>query len=734
MKQKILVLWICISFLSIFFILPSLAHAQSRPKIGLVLGGGGARGAAHVGVLKVLEANKVPIDFIVGTSMGSIVGGLYASGYSPQEIETLFNKIDWNDMLSDRPTENLLSFRNKKDFQKLSNLEMGIKNGKISFPRGIISGQKLDFMLSKLTIHTVSLDSFDQLRIPFRAVATDAVTGQRVVFDHGNLAQAIRASMSVPGAFPPVKVDDKLLIDGFLVGNVPVEVAKEWGADIIITVDVGAGLMKEEQLKSLLDVTNQMINILSQKNVDESLALLTDKDLLIHPDLEGIGPGDFVKTPEAATRGEKTALTQVEAIKRYSVSDQDFEAFLAHQRVRDQNPVLIDFVEVVKPKRVNEQMIKGRIKTKAGEPLDFDQLNQDLTNIYAIGDFETVGFNIEEKDGKKGLVINTKEKDWGPEYLRFGLNLESDFAGSNDYAVILDYRHTQLNALGGEWKVVGKLGQDSGVFTDFYQPLDPQNYFFIDPQFGVQRNYTDVYSGEDKIAQYKRDEVGGGIDLGVNLKTWMEARVGLHSSLISGEPDVGDPTLPNFDNIQKTGVLVQIDYDQLNDHRFPTRGLKIQSHLLMTETGLGSDDSYQKLDASLAKATTIADRHTFILALAGGISLDNETPFYDDFKQGGFLNLSGLAPGQLRGNNSGIGELVYMYKLIDTQGLFTKAYLGGSIEAGNVWEDKDDFGNDPIVSGSLFIGLDTMLGPLYIGYGKADGYDGRAFIYLGKTF
>jgi NTE family protein len=730
-----------ISFLIIFSMFTQTLRAQEpgsaqhrRPKIGLVLGGGGARGAAHAGVLKVLEENRVPIDFIVGTSMGSIVGGLYAAGYSADEIEKLFNEIDWNEMLSDRPTEDLLSFRNKKDFQRLSNLEMGIKNGKISFPRGIIAGQKLDFMLNKLTIHTLDTANFDQLRIPFRAVATDAVTGEVVVFDKGNLAEAIRSSMSVPGAFPPVKAGDKLLIDGFLVMNVPVEIAKQWGADIIITVDVGAGLMKEEQLKSLIDMTNQMINILSQKNVDESLKLLTDKDLLIKPELEGIGPGDFVKTPEAIKRGEKTALSHVEEIKRYSVSEEDFQAFLAHQRVRDRNPIMIDFVEVAKPKRVNEQLIKGRIKTKPGKPLDFDQLDRDLTNIYAIGDFETVGYNIKEKDGKKGLVINAKEKSWGPEYLRFGLNLQNDFSGSNHYTALLDYRHTQLNALGGEWKIVGEFGQSMGVFTELYQPLDPQDYFFVVPQFAFEKSYQYIYDEEEKIAEYQKTEMGGGFDLGVNLKSYLEGRVGLRRSVVNAEPEVGGTTLPQFDDVQKAGVLAQINFDQLDDHRFPTRGIKAESHFFLSEKGLGADQSYKKLDFTLGKATTVNERHTFMTILRGGISLNDKTPYYDKFTTGGFLNLSGLAEDQLRGKNTGVGELIYYYKLVDTKGFANKVYVGGSLEAGNVWEDKEDFGEDPIFNGSTFIGLDTVLGPLYIGYGQAEGYTGRAFVYLGKTF
>jgi NTE family protein len=723
-------------------IVPSLwaqepgSPGKRGPKIALVLGGGGARGAAHAGVLKVLEANRIPIDFIVGTSMGSIVGGLYAAGYSADEIDKLFNDIDWLELLSDRPSEDMLSFRNKKDFQRMSNLELGFNKGKISFPRGIISGQKLDFMLQKLMIHTMEAQSFDELPISFRAVATDAVTGKMVVFDKGSLAEAVRASMSVPGAFPPVKSGGKLLVDGYLTKNVPVEIAKEWGADIIITVDVGEPLKTEDELKSLIDIVNQMNNVLANKNVEESLKLLTEDDILIHPVLKGIGCADFVKTPEAVREGEKTALEHVAEMQRYSVSDEEYRTFLAHQRVRDRNPIMIDFVKITRAKRVNEYLIRGRMETKAGKPLNFDRLEKDLTSVYAIGDFETVGFDIKKEDGRNGLILKAREKSWGPEYLRFGLNMQSDVGGTNNYSTVLDYRHTQMNPLGGEWRVVGQLGQTSGLSTDFYQPLDYQNFYFIDPVLEYKKTLTDIYAaGTDRrTAQYRTTESGGGVDVGVNLRSYLEARVGLRSSIVNAKPEVGDESLPNFENIQKTGVLAQINFDQLNDHRFPTKGIKAETRLFLSEESFGADQEYQKLDFTFGKATTLAERHTFITMFQGGVSLENNTPFYDKFTAGGFLKLSGLGEGQLRGENMGVGDLIYMYKLVDTKGFANKVYVGGSFEAGNVWENKSDFGEDLIYGGSLFLGLDTILGPLYIGYGQAERHDGRAFVYLGKTF
>jgi len=709
--------------------------AGKRPKLALVLSGGGARGAAHVGVLKVLEANKIPIDFIVGTSMGSVVGGLYAAGYSPDEMEQLFNKLDWSDLLSGDITEDLLSFRDKTDLQKLLPLEIGIKKGKIALPRGVISVQKLDFLLQKLTVHTSGLQSFDQLRIPFRSVATDAATGKMFLFDKGNLAQAIRASMSIPGVFPPVNYDGKLLMDGFLVANLPVEIAKKWGADIIIAVDVGTTLMKPEDLDNMVNMTAQMLNILTQKNVDESIKLLSEKDTLIRPDLESITTASFAKAPEAIKRGEKAALEHVQEIKRYSVPDEEFQEFLTHQRARDRSPIKIDFVQINQLKRVNEEMVIDRIKTRSGEPLDLGQLQHDITNVYATGDFETVGFNIQEKDGKKGLIITSKEKYWGPEYLRFGLNVKSVVGGSSSFTTIFDYRHTLINSRAAEWKVVGKLGQDTGVFTDFYQPLDVHNRFFFNPLLQYENNLQDIYDGDgNHIAQYRRKESSAGLDFGMNWGSYLEARAGLRRSVLNANPEIGGTTLQSFDDIQKGGILAQITFDRLNDHCFPTKGSKIQAHLYISERKLGAELPYQKFDFNLVKATTFKDRHTLIATLQGGVSLKADTPFYDEFTTGGFLQLSGLADGQLRGNNVAVGSLIYLYKSVDTEGFASRVYLGTSIEAGNVWGNRSDFGQDLILSGSGFVGLDTILGPLYVGYGLAKSSTGRAFTYLGRTF
>ncbi|MFC1624531.1 patatin-like phospholipase family protein, partial [Candidatus Omnitrophota bacterium] len=336
---------------------PSLAaiepqHQEHRLKIGLVLGGGGARGAAHVGVLKVLKELRIPIDYIAGTSMGAIVGGLYASGLSPEEIEELLTTIDWRDLFTDRPSGKDLSFRQKGDRRRLFDFEWGLKKGRLVFPRGIIAGQKLGFLLKSMTLQVTDIEDFDLLPIPFRALATDIETGEVVVLGNGNLAESMRASMSIPGVFTPVEVDGQILVDGGAVKNLPIDVAKEMGADLIIAVNVGTSLAKREKLESAIDITIQVIGIMTLKSVKEQIALLGEKDLLITPRLGDISSSNFEKAEEIIQIGERTALGLTEDLKKYSVSMDEYKYFLARHGREDTESVKIDFVKVKEPARV----------------------------------------------------------------------------------------------------------------------------------------------------------------------------------------------------------------------------------------------------------------------------------------------------------------------------------------------------------------------------------------------
>ena len=740
---KILIIFAWVSFFTAtaFGVYPrteasNKEDAQNRPKIGLVLGGGGARGAAHVGVLKVLEEYNVPIDYVIGTSMGSIVGGLYAAGMSPQEMEAIFNLVPWNDMFSDRPPEVLLPFRHKKDNQRLMAFELGVKHGKITLPKGFIPGQKLGFLLQKLTLNVANIDNFDELPIPFRAVSADLATGEAVVHDHGSLNEAMRASMSIPGVFTPVEMDGRILIDGGIVNNVPIEIARQIGADVIIAIDVGTPLSKVGDLKNMLDVTMQMIGILTQKNVDNSIAQLTEKDLFIRPELGDIGSSNFTRTTEAIKLGEKKTRQFVDKIKRYSISSADYKMHLARQRAREMKPIIINFVKVNETSRVHPKKIIGKIKTKAGEKLDTEKLQKDLNRVYAIGDFETVDFKIVGKEGEKGLLIDAKEKEWGPNYLRFGINLSANFTGDSEYTILADYRMTQLNALGAEWRTVGRFGEQTGIFSEFYQPLNMQEYFFVAPRITYKSRLEDIYKDDDRIAEYRVDYLGGGFDLGINFSSFAEGRVGLRRGTIDAKPEAGGADLPEFEGIQEGAIVAKLEYDQLDNHTFPKTGFKTRIGLFASDEDLGADFTYENLEFTFLKATTFNKKHTVITSFVIGTSLDENTPFYDQFTLGGFLSLSGLGRGQLRGQHKGLGQLLYFYRFDKAFDLVSNFHIGGGVEAGNVWDHRDDIElDDAVLSGTVFAGFDNFIAPLYGGYGRAEGTDeGIFYLFLGKMF
>ena len=296
---------------------PSGADAEerapaNRPKIGVVFGGGGAKGAAHIGVLKVLEEQKIPVDYVAGTSMGAIVGALYASGLSAAELEKVITAIDWKDVFSGDPDRRDVDYRRKReDYEILSKMSVGIKDGKMAMPKGLVKDQKVNVLFEMLMLHTSDINDFDKLPIPYRAIAADLETGEMVVLRGGHLADAARASMSVPGAFPPIEIDGRLLIDGGIVRNVPVDIVRGMGADIIICIDVDKPLPTREELGGSLSVLNQMIDIMMKKNVKEQLKTLGPQDVYINPDLGELGSTDFDRAAEIARLGEKAAREQI---------------------------------------------------------------------------------------------------------------------------------------------------------------------------------------------------------------------------------------------------------------------------------------------------------------------------------------------------------------------------------------------------------------------------------------
>jgi NTE family protein len=717
-----------------------------RPKIGLVLSGGGARGAAHIGVLKVLEELRVPVDLIVGTSMGSIVGAAYATGMSVSEMEKAIKSITTESLFTDRPPRQDQSMRRKEDdLRPYFVPELAVDKDGVLLPKGLVTGVALEGELRKL-VRITSVPNFDQLPIPFRAIATDIGTGEMVILKEGSVVQAIRASMSVPGAVAPVEVGRRQLVDGGLVRNLPIDIARSMGADIIIAVNLGTPLLKPEQITSALSVSLQMINILTEQNVNRSLAELKPHDILILPELGDYSAADFDHLPKTVPIGEAAARKVADRLRALSLAPEQYVAVRARQIVPEPVGALaIDAIKVEGIHGVSEAVVLQAMQTRVGEPLDTDTIDLDMRRIFGRGDFETVNYAVQEIDGKRTLVVLVKEKPQR-NYVRFGLELEAALGQQSDFNLLASHRMKWLNSFGAEWRNDVILGSDVLLSTEVYQPLSPRQYLFVAPNLRFLIDQFDLYANDLRFAEYREQAFYGGLDFGVNFTQYGEARVGalvgtrkfeLQSGGVFVETDTGTTfATPRTGNFDIGAFTFSAKLDRLDSITFPRHGYYARANIYASSNVLGADEPYTRWDALLSAPVTFG-RHTVEALVAGGGKIGpEEIPVYDQFGLGGFLKLSGLQRDQLRSDRFAFGRLIYRGRVADIP-LFGGVQVGASLEAARlrplvpIWRGEIVSGDLTVMAGSVFVGVDSPLGPLFLGFGYANRDNKAVYLFLG---
>jgi len=716
-----------------------VAPAQ-RPKVGLVLSGGGARGIAHIGVLKVIEEMKIPLHCITGTSMGAIVGGLYAAGASPADLEKLVTGMSWNEAFKDRPSADQLSFRRKEDSQSHRiDLNIGYGHGKIKTAKGFVQGQNLNMLLKKLLIHTANVKSFNDLRVPFRAVAADIETGEAIVLGAGDLAQAIRASMSIPGFFAPVEIDGRMLVDGGLTNNLPMNVAREMGAEVLIIVDIGTPLRKREKLTSLAGITAQVMTILIQRNVAAQLETMKEGDVLIQPNLGDIGTTDFEQAGSALKIGWEAAEKMRHKIAHLSVSGQEFNAYLEKHRQAPPELPVIDYVHIKdNQSKLSRHVLASKIQIRPGEKLDLNKLDEDVTRLYGMDTFETVNFRLEEINKKTGLVYEPIEKSWGPTFIRFALSWMDNFRGESTYTMGASITSTQINARGGEWRNQFQLGDRIRLSSELYQPLNFALSYFIAPMLIYEERNVNLYKpgGKGDIsAQYRIREATVGLDLGREFGNWGEFRMGLRRIYGVSKINIGDADLESR-SYNAAGFFSAFSYNTLDNFNFPLKGSIGNITALTTIPELGSDLKANTLNVSWLTAKTWG-KYTFIPGFNYASVFGGSTQVQNYHSLGGFFNLSGYRPDELSGAYAGIGRFI-CYRNMGNYGLGelkAQIYAGFSAEAGNVWQSRSDMTlRSLIYSGSVFIGANTFIGPAYLIYGFSEGGHQLFGLSIGQRF
>jgi len=720
-----------------------VATAPHRLRIGLVLSGGGARGIAHVGVLQVLEKLHVPIDAIAGTSMGAVVGGLYASGLSPEQIEATLRSVNWQEAFRDRPPREDLTLRRKQEDENfLVNFPIGIKGGRPVLPTGLIEGQSLTEMLRRLTLPVARIDSFDDLPTPFRAVATDLESGQEVVIGSGDLTSAMRASLSAPGVFAPVERGGRLLVDGGISDNVPVDVARAMGVDVVIVVDVGFPLLPRKRLNSVAAISNQMLAILMRRKSQQELASLGPHDILIRPALGDASSFDFGNVHRMLGIGAEAAWQMRGRLAALAVSPDRYRSYQQRRHALRRPPPRIDFVKVQTGSKAYSQTVEEQFHDMIGKKLNPDAIGQRITTLYGEGGLDTLDYRVIRQGDENGLLVDARGNSIGPNYVRFGLSLQDDFEGDSYYDLAARYVMSDITRTGGEWVTDAQIGQTSLLSTELFLPFSHFSGWFVMPHTTVEDRNLPFFIGQEERAQYRVDTFDYGLDFGKQFGNWGEIRTGVYreedrSRLMIGDPYDTELPFPPHQIFGSRTYFARFTVDTLDDINFPHFGEQAMLQWSGERNVVGDEPNLNQVTFNFLAAHTWRDRNTVSLSLSGGSDLEHPTDLLMEFPLGGFLDLSGLKQYSLWGPHYGIGRLLF-YRKVDRGGpgyFDVPIYLGMSVEAGNVWQNMDDAKFTNLhKDASLFLGLDTLLGPVYLGSGFDDHGNQSFYLFLGRTF
>ena len=716
------------------FALPVLAEEARQPKVGLVLSGGAARGLAHIGVIKSLEARGVRIDAIAGTSMGAVIGGLYASGYSVEELEHLAVTLDWQRALSDAPPRPNVPFRRKQDDrdflvqQKLSFRD----DGSLGLPLGVLQGQNLSLLLESTLTHAADTRDFDRLPIPFRAVATDIASGEKVVFAQGHLPQVIRASMSIPGVFAPVELDGRLLVDGGMVDNIPLDVVRQMGVDVAIVVDIGTPLRSRGQLGTVVDVLNQSITLMTRRNSEEQLASLRREDILLQPALAGYGVTDFGQAPaliEAGYQATEALAARLQPLQRPTEN-----ARLLAARLPGQRAPIITAIRVENDAKVSDAVIRHYIRQPLNAPLDLKALEADMGTLYGLDYFDQVQYRTVHEASGSTLVIDARGKRGGTDYLRLGLNLADDLRGDSTFNLGASFRINGINEWGVEWLTRTQIGDQQQLYTEFYQPLDVGSRYFLAPYLDTASQNVALYDDDHPVADFRLERYGFGVNLGRQIGTSGEVRLGMGKAWGEANVRIGEDTWPRL-RFNEGYYDLNYAFDTFDNLYFPHHGEHLEVSLRHYDPGLGSDTRHRQWQLQLDKALS-SGPNTWVFGGRYGRTLDDTFVVTSSFLLGGARQLSGFRQDSLSGQNISLGRLLY-YRRLTPQAfvpLDFPLYLGGSLERGRAWNNDNDYDSGYINAASLFLGLETPLGPLNISYGLNSDNRKAVYLNLGQTF
>lgn len=709
-------------------------NAGRHPRIGLVLAGGGAKGAAHIGVLQVLEEMRVPVDCIAGTSMGALVGATYASGMPASQIRQRVSEVDWQRTVGSRGLRDRMPIQRKLEgLNYLGMPELGLKDGGIRLAGGLLKSQEIENMLRQLVSDARFTRDFDDLPIPFRAVATDMLAGKLVVLESGDLATAMRASMALPGIFAPVEQDGMVLSDGGMMRNLPVDVARELCAEVVIAVWMTSPQPEAAELASALALAGRSIDVMIRANQDAQIATLSDGDVGIEVPMGDIGTGSFQRVPEAIVLGYQAADAMRAALAPYALPE---EAYLAwRERLAQADTLRLPLAElrITGLDRVSPGYVAGQLQeVSAGASVTPGQINEATDRIFALGDFERVDYRLSGPRDGRALEIRPVEKSWGPNFLRFDLGLTSNYPSELQAVLRAEHERVWLNALGGSWRSAAQVGRQTMLSTDFYQPLDITQRLFVQPVAAYEDNLEDVYQDEERVARYFFREGYGGADLGANLGTRAQLRAGFRRGWLQADRDTGEPSLPELPRQDDASLVLRLAYDTRDAVALPTRGMFANLRYRRGGQWWGGDQDYSLIEGLLSKAFPVSD-DSLTLTVGGGTELSGSLPVTQLFQLGGIRTFPGLRPGELRGASYWYASGSYSWKLADVLALLDQAFYGSlRLQAGHMGEPTDGLQRATLYGISGALSGRTPIGPITLSLGYVSNHRFELQFTLGR--
>jgi NTE family protein len=714
---------------------PTAAPAESlapkpRLKIGVALEGGAALGLAHIGVLQWFEEQHIPVDFIAGTSMGGLVGGFYATGVSPADMKDLIEKLDWDEILRDRTPYQDLSFLRKQDQRAYPNsLVLGLRKG-LYLPAGLNAGHQIGLLIDRETLPYLGLSSFDALPIPFRCVATDLVSGQQFVFEGGSLAEALRATMSIPGAFTPVHDGQRVYVDGGLVNNLPTDVVRQMGADIVIAVHLETQPPSAKDIQTLLSVLEQSVRAVISANEVRGLA---HADAVVSVPLGHFLMRDFSKNVPIMQAGYEAAKGKSKLLANFALDDAAWNEYVRDRDSRKQAATAVpQFIEVQGSSPPAQEDIRRYLKKFIGKPLRADKLDPVLTQLTGSGRYDTLNYRIVERNGQQGLLIVVKEKDFAPPTLQPAFELDGSEAGDIEFT--LGTRLTLLDVAGfrSEWRTDFLFGTTYGVSSELYRPFRAESKWFVAPHASASDATFQIYAKNDPLADYRFYRTNIGADLGYGFSRFSELRVGYEVGSLSTKLRLGTPEIPAVDG-RVGAARMRYLLDHTDDPVIPRRGFRLESNFHWFDASPGATSSFPVLDARMELFQPVSPAASFFLSSEGGSTFGSRNTGLPQFFLGGASRLGAYGVNELFGNQYYLFRAGYLHEIASLPPFVgKKVYAIGSYEAAKMYGalNESKFPND-FAAGVL---AETALGPFFVGGSVGDSSHHKWFFQLGHVF